>query len=290
VQQCASCALLYKTSTLTPDQFTEYYARTDFHKWELAGFHPPERLTLKILRTLHRGARILDFGCSSGRLLAPLVSSYECVGYEINDAAAREARRKGLSVLSAHALAATRPNSFDAVVMMNIFEHLLDPLTVLARLTKLLRPGGSLIIMTGNGGTRACRRDPAQFWYFRNLEHVIMMTRGHADWLAERLGLRLSRWLDICYCELPYSERILQYAQHVAYWQFRTGSTAVKALLRLIPRVRRAEGWPLAPRFTAGRDHVVAMFRKSAVPTEMAEHVRPPHAITRAVDSRMPAD
>ena len=24
----------------------------------------------------------------------------------------------------------------------------------------------------------------------------------------------------------------------------------------------RAEGWPVAPRFTAGKDHVVAVFRK----------------------------
>jgi cyclopropane fatty-acyl-phospholipid synthase-like methyltransferase len=80
------------------------------------------------LRKLPLGSRRLDFGCSSGRLLAPLVGNYRCRGMEITPDAAAVAPAKGLCILPDHAIDTEPGGSFDAVVMVDMFEHLLAPL------------------------------------------------------------------------------------------------------------------------------------------------------------------
>ncbi|MFI5367449.1 MAG: class I SAM-dependent methyltransferase [Spirochaetia bacterium] len=132
ILECAQCGLLYRTPTLTPEVLSDYYKRVDYRKWEIPGFFPNERAVHAQLRQLPRGARILDFGCSSGRLLAPLVKDYQCHGYEINMPAATAAAAKGIKMLPSDAL--ERPlETFDAVVTVDVFEHLSAPLELLRK-------------------------------------------------------------------------------------------------------------------------------------------------------------
>src|SRR5436305_11124806 len=108
---------LFRTPTLSQAALDRYYAKVDFREWEIAGFFPPERCVLRILRELPSGSAILDFGCSSGRLLAPLTESYDCYGVEVNAAAATEAARKGVKVLSAGDLDTAGAPMFHAIVL-----------------------------------------------------------------------------------------------------------------------------------------------------------------------------
>ena len=268
VLECPTCGLLYKTNTLTPAQFNDYYSAADFRKWEIEGFFPTERILLQQLGSLPAGAIILDYGCSSGRLLASLVHSYKCFGHEINETAAALARGKGLHMLPASELESTSIHRFDAIVLADVFEHLHAPAALLVSLVKLLRPGGVLMIATGNADTPACRLDPAHFWYFRSVEHLAMLTRRHAEWLCTRLAIRLSSWQSVCHYELTWFEKTRQHCQHFAYWQIRSGNAFVRGMLKLIPYFRRAGAWKVAPAFAASKDHIVAVFEKHSV----AEH------------------
>lgn len=96
IRQCSECFLLYRTPNLSADELSVYYSMVDFRKWENPGLFPTERAVHRRLMRLERGARVLDFGCSSGRLLGPLVDRFECHGFEINADAARAAGEKGL--------------------------------------------------------------------------------------------------------------------------------------------------------------------------------------------------
>src|SRR4051794_30839166 len=96
IRECKNCGLLFRTPTLSEAELARYYARTDFHRWDLAGFFPTERGALALLKQLPNGSAILDFGCSSGRLLAPLTATHRCFGVEVNEAAAAEAANKGI--------------------------------------------------------------------------------------------------------------------------------------------------------------------------------------------------
>jgi SAM-dependent methyltransferase len=262
IRDCASCRLLFRSPRLSTQDLSKFYAGMDYRIWEVPGYHPTERAVHAELRRLPPGSRLLDFGCSSGRLLAPLVNDYECYGMEINQLAAAAARAKGLVILPDDALASEAAESFDAIVMIDVFEHLVAPLEVVSKLQRLLKRNGILLIVTGNGDSPVCRLDPAQFWYFRHAVHVCMLTFCHAEFIARTLSLRLVGWNLMTHNDEAIYVQLWQYLRHWAYWQFRQQTVLSRTVLPMMPFIRRARKWTLAPQFSVSRDHVLAVFRK----------------------------
>ncbi len=262
VRECLFCGLLFRTPALSEAELGDYYRSVDFRKWELDGTFPTEDATLKMLGSLPTGAKILDFGCSSGRLLSYLVNRHDCYGYEINEEAAAEAEVKGVKIVSSMALEQEYKQAFDAVVMVDVFEHLQNPLLVVSKLFQLVKPQGILLIVTGNGDCFTCRRDPAHFWYFLCVEHLCMLTRKHARYLAAELGAQLESWKEVCHYSHSPVEKLRQFSRHFAYWQFRQQTFLSRTVLQLTPLLRRAKNWPVAPAYTCTRDHVLLILRK----------------------------
>jgi 2-polyprenyl-3-methyl-5-hydroxy-6-metoxy-1,4-benzoquinol methylase len=265
IRECLFCGLLFRSPVLSEDELADYYRSVDFRKWEPNGMFPTEQATLRVLGSLPTQAKILDFGCSSGRLLSNLVNEYDCYGYEINEAAAAEAANKGVRILSTFALEQEYQQTFDAVVMVDVFEHLNNPFSVITRLFQLLKSKGILVIVTGNGDCLTCRRDPAHFWYFLCIEHLCMLTRKHANYLATKLGARLESWKEVCHYNHTSVEKLRQFSRHFAYWQFRQQTFLSRTLLQVTPLLRRAKDWPVAPAYTCTRDHVLLILRKPAI-------------------------
>ena len=109
------------------------------------------------------GLRILDIGCGGGLLSEPMARlGAEVVGA---DAAARNipvarlhAERMGLAIdyraTTAEALAA-EGESFDAVLNMEVVEHVADPLAYLSACARLLRPGAPMTTSTLNRNAKS---------------------------------------------------------------------------------------------------------------------------------------
>lgn len=261
VQECVRCGLLYKDKVLADEALAAYYAQLDFKKWEISDFFPNERAVHDILRQLPAKARILDFGCSSGRLLAPFAGDFLCYGVEINADAAYAAAAKGLQMLPPGR--GNWEESFDAIVLMDVFEHLSSPTALLLQLARHLNNGGILIVGTGNADAAACRLDPGQFWYFRNVEHLCMLSRQTAHVLAAELGLTLDGWQELSHYDTSRQDQLVQWLKHSTYWRFHRGSRAAKYLLAQVPWLKRAQNWPVAPAYTCSKDHVVVTLRKN---------------------------
>src|SRR5581483_1316461 len=110
------------------------------------------RLAEDILRQLAPFAsagRLLDVGCSTGALLAAAQQhGYEVAGVEVNQAAAQYARqRTGAPVATGSLESEELPErSFDVITLNHVFEHVVDPPALLARIQALLKPGGLLFI------------------------------------------------------------------------------------------------------------------------------------------------
>ena len=109
------------------------------------------------------GLRILDIGCGGGLLTEPMARlGAEVVGADAGEenigVARAHAQAAGLAidyrVTTAEALAAGG-ESFDAVLAMEIVEHVPDPRNFVAACSGLLRPGGLILCSTLNRTVKA---------------------------------------------------------------------------------------------------------------------------------------
>jgi SAM-dependent methyltransferase len=267
ITECKRCGLLFKSPIPTAQEFSDYYNEVDFRKWHPSNgpsgevHFPIDRIVLSQLDTMRDGAAILDYGCSTGRLLAPLTKRFLCYGFEINPVAAQVASDTGIHILTPQDIG-SKSVGLDCVVLVDVFEHLLNPVETLKELTALLKPGGKLVIATGNGDASICRLDPAQFWYFRIIEHVCMLGRKPAEFLGSALSVTLTGWFECSHYDTSLRERAYQTLRHLAYRWIAKASPAVKQLIRFVPKVRHIANWKVAPAVTYQKDHVVVVFEK----------------------------
>lgn len=97
--------------------------------------------------------RLLDVGCGDGTLLGRMRGEGWAVeGVEVDPEAAEHARMKhGVAVhLGALETLQLRGDTFDAVVMSHVLEHVFDPLALLTECRRILKPGGRLVAVTPN--------------------------------------------------------------------------------------------------------------------------------------------
>ena len=131
------------------------------------------------------GLRILDIGCGGGLLCEPMARlGAEAVGA---DAAARNipvaslhAEKMGLEidyrVTTAEALAAAG-ETFDAVLNMEVVEHVVDPQAFLDACAALVRPGGIMVTSTIN------RNPKSYLMAIIGAEHIMRwLPKGTHDW------------------------------------------------------------------------------------------------------------
>jgi 2-polyprenyl-3-methyl-5-hydroxy-6-metoxy-1,4-benzoquinol methylase len=116
-----------------------------------------ELLTVDVVRDAVRGVaapRVLDVGCGQGHITNALLAALpgaDVSGADYSMSAVAYAHRHfpGIDfvVADAHALP-YGPEYFDVVVCNNLWEHVADPVLLLGRMLRVLRPGGRVVVST----------------------------------------------------------------------------------------------------------------------------------------------
>lgn len=96
--------------------------------------------------------RIFDLGCGNGSTTAHLSKSYDIVGVDASTSGIGQARRAfpkiRFEVASAYDDLAATFGQFDAVISLEVVEHLYDPRLYAKNMFNLVRPGGGVIVST----------------------------------------------------------------------------------------------------------------------------------------------
>ena len=132
--------------------------------------------------------RVLSVGCAAGKTEEVLIKKgIEVVGVELNPEAAETARKRGLTVLQGDASAIDidiTGDPYDCIIYADILEHLPDPVAVLKRHMKSLKPGGIVYISVPNF------RHYSVFWQLVILGRIRYQDAGVLDRTHLRITTR----------------------------------------------------------------------------------------------------
>lgn len=204
ILQCSVCHLgRTETSGFDPES---YYTRDYFDGGHADGYadylgaEPVLRrefsATVDFIRGFKPGGRLLELGCAYGFFLAAAKPYFDVTGIEIAEDAAAHGRSLGLNVITGAAdenmLSGLAP--FDVIVLLDVIEHLPDPLGTLALCEQHLAPGGIVVIATGDFGSWPARLAGARWRLMTPPQHLWFFTRESMRGMAEKLGLRMERF------------------------------------------------------------------------------------------------
>lgn len=114
--------------------------------------------------------RLVDVGCGTGHFVAFFhrVTGYPVAGIEPSIDAARQASALGIPVYSSIKACREREDAFQAVTLLNVLEHVAEPVDFLEQIGSLLTDGGLLVVMVPND--------------FSVLQEVVQAKLGKGPW------------------------------------------------------------------------------------------------------------
>ena len=192
VVRCANCSLVYVNPRLDDQKYRDLYSSDAYF---MAGFDAEgkQHNCLDEAETKKRdliyeldaieslpGGRILDIGCGLGFLLEQLSSKWIGYGCDYSQFAVDYCRRKGLGTIYHGDLYDLKLDDvcFDVVSARYVLEHLKDPGRFLGEISRILKPGGRLVVSIPNWGS-LCAKLFGEFFRLNSPdEHIYWFTRA----------------------------------------------------------------------------------------------------------------
>lgn len=219
IVRCRNCSLIYVNPRLSKEQTHQLYTHSEY--FQNKSFYGPdgsavygygeylsqrqeiERSFEKIIHHLARfqsPGNLFEVGCGPGYLLnVARRHGWRVAGTEVSPYACRYAQEElGLNVSSQPLEEGTfSANSFDAGVMLDVVEHLHDPLSSLQAMHRLLKPGGVLVIGTPNAGSWVARILGPRWEDMRRVkEHLYLFSDRTLGAMLEKSGFRVGKTIQ----------------------------------------------------------------------------------------------
>ena len=139
---------------------------------------------------------------------------------EVNVDAVKRARDSGVKIVGENVYLSEKNLSifFDVVTAFDIIEHMEDPMNFLARLIEHTRPGGRILIGTGNTDTWTWKLAKNRYYYCWISEHISFVNRAWFEHQAKELHYEIRDMQKFSHGSLlPVIGVILQSVANILY-------------------------------------------------------------------------
>lgn len=191
---CLSCHLAFVHPMPTEKELNEFYSNSYFKGGTLgAGYSDyvsDQNIHLanaKRIMKLYKGSpkSLLDVGCAYGFLLDHARSlGWKVKGVDVAAEAIGFARNElNLDVIKGTVFSLNASsNSFDVCVSVGVLEHLINPLAVIKEISRILKPGGTLILMVASTPRKLLPlfrwKPPEHLFYFSHKSLKLMLEKS----------------------------------------------------------------------------------------------------------------
>lgn len=191
-------------------EYKDYFKFRRVGSADYAAFKLPPYL-IKVISEVPN-PRILDFGCGFGQMLNALkvAGVTDAEGIDIEPEAIRHCREQGFRCtdgLTSPDFYEQNSSSFDFIIMSHVLEHIPKEHMIdqLEKLRRLLKPGGSLLVMVPNA-----QSNTGAYWAYEDFTHYALFTSGSLYYVLRAAGFQTVNFLDVdCTTGLPLWKRLI---------------------------------------------------------------------------------
>lgn len=138
-----------------------------------------------------KGLRLLEVGCFTGEFLVlAQEAGFEVTGYELQDEAVAEAQKTlpgRVKKIDVHDRG-LEGDSYDAVCLFGVVEHVRDPKGLVARCVQMLKPGGWIFVQTPDSGSLPARLLGRYWPPYAPVEHINLLPRTALESILSEAG------------------------------------------------------------------------------------------------------
>jgi SAM-dependent methyltransferase len=147
--------------------------------------------SVEFVRGFRGSGRLFDLGCAYGFFLKEAQRYFDVSGIELAEEAAQYCRGSGLNVVSGVADEETmgRVGHVDVITLFDVIEHLPHPHETLALCERHLKPGGIIVITTGDFGSPVARLTGSRWRLMTPPQHLWFFTGKSINRISAALGL-----------------------------------------------------------------------------------------------------
>jgi SAM-dependent methyltransferase len=190
IVKCKQCSLVFTNpmpmlSELYYDTIDRVYVKSSKQRIKTA------ELTIDRIRRLKPFGKLLDIGCSTGILLDAAAQHFEVAGIETSRWARDEAGKRHL-VMDLPLSKLNMKSEYDVVTLFGVIEHFEDPKRELTLMYEALRPGGLLVIYTGDVNSWLARMLGKKWWWYQGM-HTYYFSRQTCVSLLRSCGFDVAR-------------------------------------------------------------------------------------------------
>jgi len=269
--RCDSCKLHFRSQQPTADSLQEFYIHLPARNWnydpKTVGSWCSATRQLNRLYSSSQTIRILDVGAFNGAFLSGLSTAWKKCAVEPNLNALSELNRQGIIHIGGFlddVRLQDQFGSFDVVTMFDVFEHLIHPDVSMSTLAALLKPGGRLIVSTGNSDHWSWKLLGTSHWYLHTIQHLFVGSRGYFLNYCKQNGLVLESSINHSHRISRLRDRAVHSIETWHWW-----SCSQKGVRRLpaafiqrLPGFRQLVHRTAAPFANSIADHSLFVIRK----------------------------